>query len=52
MKLQIKYEDAGGLVPWEIHIYFITEEGEESDTYKVNCTLLTSDVKTMTISFF
>lgn len=35
LKLQIKYEDAGGLVPWEIHIYFIAEEGEESDTYKV-----------------
>ena len=35
LKLQIKYEDAGGLVPWELHIYFITEEGEESDNYKV-----------------
>ena len=37
LKLQIKYEDAGGLVPWELHIYFITEEGEESDNYKVRC---------------
>ena len=52
LKLQIKYEDAGGLVPWEIHIYFITEEGEESDTYKVNCTQKLSDVKTMTLSIF
>ena len=40
LKLQIKYEDAGGLVPWEIHIYFITEEGEESDTYKVRSSLV------------
>ena len=47
LKLQIKYEDAGGLVPWEIHIYFITEEGEESDTYKVTCTQKSSDVKTI-----
>ena len=52
LKLQIKYEDAGGLVPWEIHIYFITEEGEESDTYKVSCTQKLSDVKTMTLSIF
>ena len=37
LKLQIKYEDAGGLVPWELHIYFISEEGEESDNYKVRC---------------
>ena len=37
LKLQIKYEDAGALVPWELHIYFITEEGEESDNYKVRC---------------
>ena len=35
MKLQIKYEDAGALVPSELHIYFITEQGEESDNYKV-----------------
>ena len=35
LKLQIKYDDAGSLVPWELHIYFITEEGEESDNYKV-----------------
>ena len=35
LKLQIKYEDIGGLVPWELHIYFITKEEEESENYKV-----------------
>ena len=36
LKLQIKYEDCGGVVPWELHIYFITAEtGEESENYKV-----------------
>ena len=35
LKLQFNYEDCGGLVPWELHIYFISEEGEESENYKV-----------------
>ena len=35
LKLQIKYEDIGGLVPWELHIYFITKEEGESENYKV-----------------
>ena len=35
LKLQIKYEDIGGLVPWELHIYFITKEEVESENYKV-----------------
>ena len=35
LKLQFKYEDHGGLVPWEINIYFISEEGAESENYKV-----------------
>ena len=34
LKLQIKYEDAGSLVPWELHIFFISVEGEESENYK------------------
>ena len=36
LKLQFKYEDqSSGLVPWEINIYFISEEGAESENYKV-----------------
>ena len=35
LKLQIKYEDCGGVMPWELHIYFLTAEGEESENYKV-----------------
>ena len=35
LKLQFKYEDCGGLVPWELHIYFISEQGVESENYKV-----------------
>ena len=35
LKLQFKYEDHGGLVPWEINIYFISCEGVESENYKV-----------------
>ena len=35
LKLQFKYEDHGGLVPWEINIYFISEDGTESENYKV-----------------
>ena len=35
LKLQFKYEDLGSLVPWEINIYFISEEGAESENYKV-----------------
>ena len=35
LKLQFKYEDHGGLVPWEINIYFLSDDGAESDNYKV-----------------
>ena len=35
LKLKINYEDCGGLVPWELHIYFVSSVGTESENYKV-----------------
>ena len=35
LKLKINYEDSGGLVPWELHIYFVSSVGTESENYKV-----------------
>ena len=35
LKVELKYEEQGGLVPWEINIYFISRDGGESDNYKV-----------------
>ena len=35
LKLQLKYEDHGGLVPWEINLYMVSREGGESENYKV-----------------